>query len=125
MTLDRFDGAAGGIGLRFVIATDEPDHALVFDSNHARTQNVPGGMEGKFDAVMVHGFTVVQSLDVDFGTKAVLKNGDAIVRSQIVRGAGSSMVAVCMGNDGTIHSAPRVDIEIADGTIEATVCQFD
>jgi len=122
---DRFNTTAGGIVLRLIVARKDPDEPLVFDPHHAGSQDMAGGMQAHFDAMHVDRFTVLNALHLDVSTESMLEQADAIVGNEVVRCTAPGMVAVGVGDDGAIDRTPGVDVEIADGAVEATLGHFE
>ena len=55
----------------------------------------------------------------------MFEQADAIAGDEVTSGTAAGMVAVGMGNDGAINRTPGVDVEIADGAVEATLGHFE
>jgi hypothetical protein len=57
--------------------------------------------------------------------KALPQHTAALVVAQVMGAAPAGMVAMGMGNDGTLHRAPWIDVEIAIGAVEAFISKMN
>ena len=116
---DKFKGAAGGVGLAFKIASEDPDFAGVFETDLRGAEHVAGGMEGNADAVQIDGLAIFQRVDGCAFAHASAQDVEAVLGGEISLRAGAGVVGMGVGDDSSGHRAPGVDVEIADGAIEA------
>ena len=80
---DQFEGFAGGIGIGFVIAGEDPDFIFVFHAHLRGAEQVTRGVEGDQDAIHVDGLAVVQCVDLDVVTEAAFEDGLAISGDEV------------------------------------------
>ena len=86
---------------------------------------MPGGMQAHFDAMHVDPFAILDALHLNVGTESMLEQTDAVVRHEVVGGSAPGMVAVGVCDNSAIDRTPGVDVEIADGAVEATLGHFE
>ena len=82
-------------------------------------EDVTRGMERHAHAVHVHRLAPVDGADVLRGAKTRAQYRLAFARAEISLRAPPRVITVAMRDDRAFHGLPRVDVEVAVGTIQA------
>lgn len=116
----RHEGRTGGIGPTLVVAGNNDTCSLALNRNLRRTQNMTCRMKADGNAVQRDGFPKIDRLRRPGKVRAVAQRHDVkrLPRGQRFIMTGTGMVGMAMSNQRPRHRSHRIDIEIADRTIE-------
>src|SRR5690606_35084543 len=115
----RFEGRAGAIRLDLVVARGAPDCATVFQPYLPRTEHVAGRAGAECHTVTVAGFAPGQRPQRQLGGDTRTQDAFALGGGEVMPHAPARMLAVGVGDDGTFHRSPGIDVEITGRAIEA------
>src|SRR5207248_3092571 len=90
-----------------------------------RAEHVPGRMKADAHAAERDGLAVRFRFDDRAGTETPAEQRRRLVGAEIRPRARPRVIAVGMRDDGPIHGAPRIDVEIARGAEEAVRSFFE
>ena len=111
----------GRVGLRLVIAGDDPDLAPVFEANLRRAENVSGGMERNAHPIDVDRFPVGQGADSGARLETLAKHACARRGGEVRMAAPGHVVAVGVGHHRPIDGRPGVDVKVSSLAVEPAV----
>ncbi len=80
---------------------------------------MPGWVKAQGYAMVQQAFAVRQGLQVDVLAQAAAQDADAWGGGEVVAVADAGMVAVAVGDDGTFHWPPGIDVKITWRTVQA------
>ena len=78
-------------------------------------------MQTDSDSVPFDGLSIGQGFDARLLANPEMQNPLTVFSAEIRPHAGTGVVGMSVGNDGTVHPLPGVDVEIAVGTIQPTI----
>ena len=109
---DRLEGIAGRVRLDPVVARDDPHAPGMLDAHLGRSEDMPGRVERNGDPPVHHALAPAHPLHLDVA-QARPQHAHRSGRREVMAMAGAGVVCVGMGDDGAIHGAPGVDVEVA------------
>ena len=115
-----FEGIADAVRMALVVAGGHPHFAFVFHAHLGAARDMPCRMQAETHFVDGDGLAVTDAFDLEVGSDAGVHQGLGYGRGQVIPAATARMITVGMGDDGTINPAPRIDVHIGDGAVDAT-----
>ena len=70
-------------------------------------------------------FSIAEDVTLDILTESVAENRLTAALGNIDPAAGARMIRMGVGNHGSRHRPPGVDVEIACGAVQAAICQLN
>ena len=124
ITGHRLEQAAGGIAAALVIAGDDDGHAFPGQSALRRAQYVPGGVKDDFDLAARERRTIGGGFGSSGKIRPITYRHDrqCFLGRQHRAMAAAGMVAMAVGDDGAVHRADGINIEIAGRAIKPGWC---
>ncbi len=120
VAIDRLEGFAGRVRPRLVIARGDDAHALPFDGDLRRSENVAGGMEADGDIADVDDLAILGGLRRLGVLCAIADRHDVecLAGRHHMAVARPGVIGVAVGDQRLLDRTHRVDIEIARGAVE-------
>ncbi len=120
----RLERRRDAVVLELVVAGGDPDLAAMGHADLRRAEHVSRRMERNLDAVTGQRLAVSDRLDRDVAEPPAQERRTVAMANVEVR-AGTGMVAVRMGDQRPADRAPRIDVKVARGAIEAAIGRDD
>ncbi|MND69453.1 hypothetical protein D3C80_609290 [compost metagenome] len=117
ITGDRFERIAGRVDAALVIARDDDAHAVLFNEDLGRAEDMACRAEHHLDAVDENLLSPCGRLFAACEILAVTDRHDVerLAGGKHMTMAGAGMIGMTMGNQRPFDGADRIDVEISDG----------
>jgi hypothetical protein len=121
VTAHRLERRARRIGLRLVVARDDPHLTPVLEPDLRRAEDVTGGNECEANTVDVARLPVVEQLDRRLLAEPRAQYARALARGEILPAPPSRVIPVRVRDHRAVDGEPGIDVEVGGGTVEAAV----
>ena len=108
----------------FVVASKDPNIALILESHLSTAQNMAGAVKRNSNPVYFKHLAIGIGLCVDLA-EAYVDQRFARGCAEILPAAPARMIAMGVGNHGPFNAAPRVDIKISGWAVQTLGSSFN
>ena len=94
---------AGGVWFEFVVTRDHGNVSSILEPDLRRAKDVTRRVERDFDSAPVHFLTILHKQEICVSIDPETEKFLALDAAQVILGPITSMVRVCVSNDGPGH----------------------
>ena len=114
-----FEWGGDAVIVEFIVPRNDPNFALMLESDLRGTGYVSGGMKGNVDAVDADGLAEGKGLEGDVLTETEFQDVFVALGGEVVFVVGSGVISMCVGDEGFVDGFVGIYVDIGGGAVEA------